>query len=397
MEFVYRYAARGRTGRTVEGVVFASGEMDARERLRQVGNDPFELKLDISATLGAITQREFNLRELSRFYGVISKRLERGHGNLVQGLVQAQDFITDPRLLTAISMMRESVNDGARMSEAMRMAGFSEKDASAVASLETVGKLPEALASLAREANRDFQLKSNLASVARTPKFFFVLFFTLLYGILVFVAPRMEKFFSQLTGVELPAFAKTFYAFAGVFNAHLLVSSLVYLATGVGFFIFVHSQIFKSFLYRVPAFNKLSERADLGSLWGSFALLIYAGQNLPRSADMLAGAASRPDNRQRFETLSYFMRTGMPLDQAVSNAEFPPYIVNAVAAAQAGGGDVSEGLRQLSIELMEDVVVLSERVGEFVKHGMLIVMSFAVLLFFMLTYYPVLSSVMSQL
>ena len=84
------------------------------------------------------------------------------------------------------------------------------------------------------------------------------------------------------------------------------------------------------------------------------------------------------------------------MEDAVANAGFPPFIVMAVRSASSSG-DTTAGLMEFANDLEQDVTTLTELLKDNVKVLSTVVMGLGMLLVFVMTYYPMLASVMSNI
>lgn len=395
MEYAYRYIARASSGHSVDGVVFASDDMHAAMKVKQIGHQPIDLHLDVLATMSSLWIKEFNQAELARFYISLGKKLEHG-GSVGTGVQEAMEFVNDTKLLTALGIMRDAVREGAKVGQAMAMAGFDQREVAAISALEKVGQQGATFISLGEEVERRRRLKQMMKKTMRTPKFFMALVYAMTYGTLVWAAPKVEKLLKSMPNVDLPPFAKAYYRLADLFQAHLLLATSAYLAIGIGTVFLLRSPAFRSLLNSFPTIRRLDERSDQASLWGGFAVLYEAGQAMDASAKMLAKASYRPESRRWFDELGALIHAGVKLEEAVARAGFPAYVCNAVRAG-VSSGDISHGLERLTKQLMEEVTDLSEGLSTYIEYGMYILMGVALLIYFMITYYPILQATMAQI
>lgn len=396
MELAYRYAGRRQDGEPVSGIVYASDRDAAWYKVRKLlGYTPEEVRLDLRASAAGAFSECFPAAELAKLYAAIARRLERGR-SLPDGLEDAMEFVLDGRLRQAIGALRWSVLSGQPLSDAMLAAGFPERDALAVKSVEPAGRVPMALAALARDLKRAEKLRRAIRSMLWMPLATLVLVYALAYGAIVFMAPRLARFFSMLPDAELPPFTQAFYDFAGWFNGHLLLATGLYLAAGLAAVAAARSRAAAALVERIPAVREMRTRADQAALWGSFAVLYEAGVNMEEAARLLSRAGRRPESREAFAALARSLRAGLSLAVASARAGFPPYVARGVADA-ASGGDVAAGIEEMAEGLHEDVAEMSERIKGYVEVGSYIVVGLFVLGFVMVTWYPMVSATLSKL
>lgn len=395
MEMAYRYVARASNGNAVEGVVFADSLEMATIKVRQIGHKPVELAWDLKGSVNAFLHKEFNEKDLARFYLSLGKKIEKG-GSLIEGVTQAMDFVNDTKLLTALGTMRDTLMDGATIGNAMAMAGFPQRDVAAVAALDNIGKASRVFQTMGEETRRRLRLRQMLRKTLSTPKFFMGIVFVLTYGSVAWAAPQIKKLLSGTPKLDLPSYAKAYYAMSDVVNQHIVLASVLYLLLGIGAVWFTHTDAFRRLTNQLPNLKRLSERTDLASLWGSYGLLFQSGMNYAKAAKLISKAAVRPESSQWFNEFGNLLDAGVPIEEAVRRAGFPRYICNAIAAA-ASGNELDKGMNQLASDLMEEVEELSERLARNMDNWFKIVMGLVLIGFFFISYYPILLANMSQL
>jgi type II secretory pathway component PulF len=196
-------------------------------------------------------------------------------------------------------------------------------------------------------------------------------------------------------GAKLPAFNERYFAFAQAFNDHLALATLLYAAFPVALLLFLRSRAFARLLDGVRTLREISVKADYASLWTGFALLYDAAIPPMEAARTMKEAAEREDSRLAFARLEKLLYTGIYLESAVERAGFPLFIADGVRAATTGG-NIVEGLRDMTNDLSEDVFNLTQRLRENLTLVSLLILAAAVVLFFFLSYYPMISVAMKN-
>jgi type II secretory pathway component PulF len=395
MDKVYKYTGVNQTdGEFFERYLIAPSMDDAYNLLNQMGTDFFEVKLDPKNTISL--SKNLPLKDLARFYDTIGKRLEKG-GQLVSGLESAMEFIKDLRLKTYISMLLQSVSEGRKLGESMLMAGFPDRHAKSIAAMEESGQVPETLKSLAEECKREHNLNSSIKGLMRMPKAFGVIVGIMFYGAFGFMSPMMLGQLEDIVGYDnMPPYAQTYFDFVSMFSDNLIISSIIYFGIIIGFIVFAKSSVAKKIANKIPIVNNISERGDYASLWLRYGLMFSSAMNLQEASVLVAESAKRDDSKEAFYNLESYLSSGYSIGRAVEMSAFPHYVVNAVKSGESSDG-IGDAMRSLSIELFEDIDMLISQMTDTVRTVMMLVMTVVVVVFFLLTYYPLLSTMMSQL
>jgi type II secretory pathway component PulF len=397
MDKAYTFTAKNRSKEMMSGVVYAGDPELAYIKLTKLGYQPSEHpKLSLSYTLQNMMSTGFDRKELARFYASMAKRLKNGR-SVPEGLDNAVEFVDDPRLKQALVMMKQFVQEGNSLAGAMKLSGFPMRDVEVIRSTAEAGKSPESMDRIAKEIVRADALRKSIISVLRMPMVICFIMYVAVYMMLVFIAPAMSKFFkTALTNVKLPAFAQGFYDFAAFFKANIYVGTAIYIGLLAGVVWFIRSPMFQKLTDHIKLVRKISERSDQANLWTSFSMLYDAGINTETSTKMLAEAAVRPESRASFLTMHRLLRSGSKIADAVPKSGFPIYIVRGVQAAESGG-ELVLGLDDMCKDLAQDIEEYTAKLKDFISLASISILSLFVLIFFMLSYYPILSSTLSQI
>lgn len=395
-EKAYNFTAKNRNKELMSGVVYAPDADAAYIKLTQMGYSPSDVpKMNIKYTLRNFVSKGFDKRELARFYASMAKRLKNGR-SVPEGLENAVEFIDDPKLKQSLIMMRQFVQEGNSLASAMKMSNFPVRDVEVIRSTSDAGKSPDSMERIANELHRSEALKKSIMSVLRMPVVILFIMYLAFYGVLVFIAPAMFKFFkTALTNVKLPAYAKSFYEFADMFKNNLTVGTIVYITILIAIIWFVRSATFKSLIEKLKLVKIISERSDMANLWTSFAMLYDAGINSEESTKLLANAAAREESRDCFLNMNRLLRSGLSIAESAPKAGFPVYIVRGVQAADSGG-DLVSGLEDMCKDLSQDVEEYTAKLKDFIQLLSVAFLSAFVLLFFMVSYFPIISATLSQ-
>jgi len=396
VSYAYLHQSRAADGRIGEGVLYAGSAAEAHFRLRhRLGREPIAIRLAPWQTLQAWLSPAFRVRDLVAFYRALGRRLERGQA-IQPGLEQAQEFISDPRLVQAVALFAHGLREGQRIGDALRAAGFPTRDAAALDAVADTGRLPETLQMLAADLERRARLDQALRRTLQMPITVAVLLHLGLYLAFLLFLPTMARFYAALGAQQLPAFAVLLFDVSAWARAHVLFATLLWAGLPLALIVLLRSPRVAGLWERLPVVEQLLERSELASLWRGFATLYDAGVQIEEACHLLGAAATRPAVRRWFAALGRELRASWPLPQAAVRAGFPGHVIRAIQAADSGG-DLVAGLRALSDTLSEDVTELGARQEHLVRVASTLLAAALVAGFFLLTYLPLLSSTFSQL
>lgn len=377
-------------------VIVAESEGEALEKVANEGMEVIELSLDPNATFALWTSPRLDEREMAQFYFTLGQRVGAGN-ELTSAVREAAEFTRNIAVKVVLTTVASAVERGQNIDIAMRDAGLPQRDWSLIRALRDAGRLPDAFRGLGRDYQRRGRLTRQLKSLVYEPAGFGVVIFALVYLGIVFLAPRIQSFFSKLSTLKLPPLAQHVYAFTDAFNHHLIFGTILYMAAGVGFIVFVKSPVFGLLLDRVPAFKELSQRADHAALWSVFSMLYASAAPRDEAARLTAETANRPDNRDNFMYMASRLLAGRSLDQAILESSFPEWVTKSVANAfNAGGAEgVVESLQLFTDNLASDVEMLTERLSVLVRSSVTAIMGLALMGLALMTVVPMVQSALS--
>jgi len=397
MRLVYRYIGKPSNEEVFEGKLFAENETEAIEKISKQGIKVIEIKLDLATTVNTIFFKSPNGRELSQFYRTIARRLANARGTQ-QTIEESLEFAMDENLRVMGSMMLLAAKNAATIDDCMRFAQFPERDYTIVKSMRLAGSPYRAFESLSGAYERDYNLKRMIRGVFAEPLFALFLGYLMIWAVFVFAIPKMEHLFKVLPNGKIPKDIQPLYHFVNVFDSHLVISTILYLAILPAIFFFVRSRLFARLIDYVQSIKALSQRSDHAIIWSSYALLYEAAWNRADAAELIARGASRPDSRAALLAMATSMRRAATPVRAVATAGFPPFVRSAVGNILGTGAadDIVEGLLAFSETLQDDVKVLSERVAIFLKNASLVTAGILVLGIIMVTIMPIMLSAISM-
>lgn len=394
MEKAYKYSARTPKGKIVQGIVYSESYPLAFAKLKRASFTPLEVNLDWKNTIESVGQDGFNAGELSRLYQTLGRRMNKGK-NMLDGLEGAVEYLRDPRLKQAAMLMRSAITEGQTSSEAMLNSGFPERDAMVIRSTEEAGKTGNTFISLAAEIKRMEGLRKSVKQIVRMPLMIAVLMVIIIYGSLVGIAPQTIKFLSQ-TGlkIELSAFNQMYFELAKFFGSNMVLASVMYFTIPVGFYMAYRAGWIGKMLDRIKLIRDISMKTDQAALWNSFAIMYDASVPIKEACRMAARAARRDDNKIAFNRVARLVEGGQSLDEAVGKVDFPEYITSQISSA-VSSGDIAPAIFEMVGNLEEDLNAGMEVLKENAKMASTLILAVGVLLVFFLSYYPLLSTIMS--
>ncbi len=363
MELAFKFIANNSLGTQISGVIYAESQDFAWVKLRRANLTPRETKLDVFATINGLGQKGFVKRDLARFYDTLGKRIDNGRP-LAEGFESAGAFVSDPKLRQAIMMVGQSVNDGNKLSEAMRTAGFSYRDAMAIRAAEESGKQGKAFIDMAADVERKAKLEGQLRAMLMMPQVMLAFLYVASFlGVWLF-APKMEGFLNNIKGTKFnikDPFQDAYFAASHWVNDNLFLAFALWAAIPAALFWAIKNGHHEKLLDKVKSLKMINEKSDMSSTWTAFAMLYDAGIPPYECAAVVRPSSAREANREMWRQLEKAFLAGHTVGAAVEKAGFPKYIVAGIKAAESSGAPLPEEIQGIAKNLEEDVTVLTKR------------------------------------
>lgn len=363
MELAYSFSAVNGIGNPINGVVYAQSKDFAWVKLRKANLSAREIKFDLGSTLNGLGKSSFDKRDLARFYDTLGKRITNGRP-LAEGFESAGAFVADPRLRQAIMIVAQSVTDGNKLSDAMRSAGFSYRDAMAIRAAEESGKQGAAFISMAEDVERKAKLEGQLKAMLLMPKIMLsFLYVASFLGVWLF-APKMEKFLGNLKGSKLSSkdpLQQAYFSASHWVNDNLYLSFALWLAIPALLYWVVKTGRHVPLLDKMATLKSINEKSDMASTWTAFSLLYDAGVPPYECARVVRPSSAREATKEMWRLLEKAFLSGHPVGQAVERSGFPSYIVSAIKAADSSGSSLPDEIQGMAKNLEEDVSVLTRK------------------------------------
>ena len=203
---VYDYKAIAKaTGKKSKGVIDAEGAAQARQKLRDQGLFPTDIEESQAvaaakagddgpkAGRGHVSSRD--LAMLTRQFAVLLK----AGMPLVDALAALQEQTSKPRLQAAIYDIRDRVNSGSTLGDALAKHPrlFSNLYVNMVRAGEVSGTLEEVLFRLAEIQEHQSKLKAQLMSSLAYPAFMAFFAVAVVIFLMMFIVPRITKIFEK--------------------------------------------------------------------------------------------------------------------------------------------------------------------------------------------------------
>ena len=338
MQYVFDYVIHGPKGPLNGTVVSASLQESHWQVYDGLGGLDAEVRLNWGRSIAALAYREaLAPAELSRLYRVLSDRLRAGL-SLPQGLNDAEEFIDRPRSSVALSSLRTAVLGGSPIADAMLAAGFPMNHIQAIRAVHDTGQEARVFQALAEQIDVQIKLKARVTGLIWYPTLVFVFMWIVMWGVTLFIAPRLAKFFgtSSSLGIQVPSLAAEYYRFAVAVSEFPRLFSCCWFALPIVAVLIVRNLDSARVTRVLPPVANLRMKLELIGTWSAFLLMYEIGMRPVEIFTTLARAASLAEHRERLEAMANMLRSGTAsLAVVARRVGWPASVATELAAAES--------------------------------------------------------------
>jgi type II secretory pathway component PulF len=405
IELTYAFTAlpanAGPATRRVSALVKARSRIAAGGKIRRMGLTKPRIQLALGQTLqdgaGLLPPaKDFDLREKSRLFDTLGRRLLRG-GGIIQAFESAVDYLSDGRLKSAVALANAQIQLGQDVGEAMRVAGFNTRDCMVIKALGESGAMHKAFTDLAADAKTRLARQRSLESALRMPGVMLVALYLLIPAFLLGLAPRIAVFFSRLdTKFRLPESVTAIYDFSAWAVKNTSAYAVLWTALGVATVLLIKSSIWSKLAMQIDFVRNLIEKREHAALWSAYSVMYASGIPPMDALDVLSDTATLPQTRQALTRMAKRIRGGATEITAIAASGLPEFVISGYKAA-AESGSTSEGLSIFASMLDEDAQIMAERAKAVLEVGSLVLMATMVLITGYIVYFPIAGPMLQSL
>lgn len=346
---VFVYRGVNRQGKTVKGVLDADNQKALRGTLRRDG-------IMVTEVLEESVARVQRSREIdfSRFFNragtmdiamatrQLATLLKAGIP-LVEALSALIDQIEKPVFQSAFTQVRDRVNEGTSLADALRPHGqfFSSLFVNMVSAGEASGTLDVVLARLADFLESQAKLKSKVIGALAYPVFMIFLMIGIVFLMMVVVVPKVTKIFEDFNK------ALPWYTELIIFVSNFLASwwwALAILAVGAAVLFFrwrkteEGKHTWDQVLLKLPVFGKLVLLVAVARFARTLATLLESGVPVLRSMEITKNVLGNSALMKVVEDARKSVREGESIAVPLKKSgKFPPIVTHMIAIGERSG------------------------------------------------------------
>ena len=346
---VYEYRGLDQAGRDIKGIIDADSPRLARTKLRRSGIFPTEILTDrhtkksviegvsIGTLFGRISIQEISImtRQMATLVGAGLP--------IVEALNALIDQTENVRLKKVITQVRESVNEGSSLADAMSRFPkvFSELYVNMINAGESSGALDIVLTRLADFMENQVMLRNKVLSTLSYPIILVIVGIGILSFLLLSVVPKVVGIFDDLRqALPLPTviliavtdFLRDYWWVILLVVGGSMLALRQYAVTGKG------RQLYNRMILKIPITGKLLRIIATTRFARTLAILLNSGIPLLQSMDIAKAVVNNAVISDAIESANEGIREGESIAEPLRRSKvFPPMVTHMIAVGEKTG------------------------------------------------------------
>lgn len=386
---VFEYVGKTLSGSEVSGEIAARSQEEVRRILRrkrvlvtEARAKPREIHLHI--------RRGVKSTEISRMARQFATMIEAGLP-LVQSLEILSDQATSPALKDALSNVRERVQSGSTLAEALGKHPkiFDELFVNMVEAGEVGGALDTILLRLATYREKVDALRRKIKGAMYYPAVISVVAAGATLFLITFIVPVFAKLFEGF-GAELPLPTKLVMAISGIIRSNILLGIVILIGLGIGYRYLAKTPsgrlAIDRFKLKIPIMGNLLRKSIIARFSRTLGTLLNSGVPILDALEITAKTAGNKVIYNAIRRAVTAIAQGDTIAQPLQDTGvFPPMVVQMISVGEKTGG-LDEMLEKVADFYEDEVDAAVDALTSIIEPVVIVVMG-AVIGFVLISMY----------
>ena len=345
----FAYSGRDSSGKVVKGRVDAAGEASVVSRLRTMGIAPIAIRqvsggsgLNRDISLGGLFDKKVGIKDLS----VMSRQLATMIGAglpLLKSLTILADQSENPKLASTLDEVRNAVEEGGTFSDSLAKHPriFPPIFVNLVRAGEVGGFLETSLESVAKNYEKEVELKATIKSALTYPVVVLIMALLAVVGMILFIVPVFDDLFKDLGG-ELPIPTRILVVIS---QNMVWLGPLVIVSSIVGAIWWRanrHTPKFRSvwepLLLKLPVFGDLFKKIAIARFTRNFGTMIGSGVPILQALSIIGSTSGNWQIEQAVQSVQDSVRQGRTIAAPLAlEPIFPSMVTQMIAVGEDSG------------------------------------------------------------
>lgn len=346
---VFEYTAISTAGKSTRGSIDAENIRVARQRLRQQGVFPTEIKEGMAARKEATrdVRKYFQSESIATGDLAVATRqlatLASAGLPLVSALSALGDQTESPALKRIIIDVREKVEEGSSLAKAMGAfpKSFPKLYVNMVASGEASGTLDAVLANLADYLEAQLELKRKVTSALTYPILMLIICTLVVVVLLVWVVPKIVDIFIKQQ-IALPMPTRIMLGVSnGIIDYWFLIIGFIVLCGWAARWYYrqpLGRERIDRWILKVPVYGPVFLKVNTARVMRTLGTLLESGVGLLAALDITKNLVSNVHLVRTIESARDGVQEGRSLARELSKSGmFPPMVGHMIAVGEKSG------------------------------------------------------------
>ncbi len=344
MEVTYRYKARDKFGKPVNGQMAAGSDAEVAAKLKEKDLTPFLIEpVEESLDMHLFERfRRFKLSDVNAFTREFYT-LTRAGLTILASLEVIDEQDRNPILKKIVAGLIQNIRGGASVADSLARypSIFSELYINMIRAGEASGRLEQILERLIFLGESEEKLRMRVKSALRYPALVLSAIAIAFLVITNFIIPKFAALFAK-SGVALPLPTRILLGIHDAFTHYWWLMAIL-LVSGIIFFVrFLKTPTGKllrdQIMLKLPVFGGLVLKADMSRFARIMALLIQSGIPALRALEIAEGSADNVVVAQAINKIRVSVTEGTSMTQPMKESGvFPPSVVRMVRVGEETG------------------------------------------------------------
>jgi type IV pilus assembly protein PilC len=345
----YAYTGRDASGKTVKGRVDAPSETSVVARLRTMGIAPVSIQqvaagagLNRDISLGGLFDKKITLKDLAVMSRQMATMISAGLP-LLKALTILAGQSENPKLAETLDEVRSAVEEGSTFSDSLAKhpKAFPPIFVNLVRAGEVGGFLETSLESVAKNFEKEVELKATIKSALTYPVVVLIMAVLAVVGMIVFIVPVFDDLFSDLGGtLPLPT------QILVVISENMVWIGPVAIVLGIAGSIWWRANrrtpkfrsIYEPLLLKMPVFGDLFKKIAIARFTRNFGMMIGAGVPILQALSIIGSTSGNWQVEQAVNSVQDSVRQGRSIAGPLANEPiFPPMVTQMIAVGEDSG------------------------------------------------------------
>jgi type IV pilus assembly protein PilC len=355
----FSYTGRDSSGKLVKGRVDAAGEASVVSRLRTMGIAPVSIQqttggtgLNRDISLGGLFDKKVTIKDLA----VMSRQLATMIGAglpLLKSLTILADQSENPKLASTLDEVRGLVEDGGTFSDSLAKYPrvFPPIFVNLVRAGEVGGFLETSLESVAKNYEKEVELKATIKSALTYPVVVLIMALLAVVGMIVFIVPVFEDLFADLGGT-LPIPTQILVVIS---NSMIWVGPLL-IVLGIAGTIWWRANrqtpkfrsVYEPLLLKMPVFGDLFKKIAIARFTRNFGTMIGSGVPILQALSIIGSTSGNWQIEQAVQSVQDSVRQGRTIAAPLAQQPIFPSMVTQMIAVGEDSGALETMLEKIS-------------------------------------------------